>query len=150
MSPTVSQWPLAKWFRKLIFLLLQMLFLMPVSLLECIAHRSFSEKEKLSALSITQSLTMFPECRSDHHELQPQLRKGYMLKRLQLLTRVTENFFFYLAWADIDVIHINKCSYSTMESNLLFDFVHYSTFIVLNIMDHLLKLPVRTKLNRKY
>lgn len=75
-----------------------------------------------------------------------------MLKRLQLLTRITENFvfvfFFHLAQTDIDVIYINKCSSSAIESNLLFDFIHYSTFIVLNVMDHLLKLPVRVKLNK--
>lgn len=45
--------------------------------------------------------------------------------------------------------YLCKCSYGAMKSNLLFDFVHYSTFIVLNIMDHLLKLSVRHKIKHK-
>lgn len=36
-----------------------------------------------------------------------------------------------------------------MASDLLFDLIHYSAFIVLDIMDHLLKLPVRNEVKHK-
>lgn len=70
-------------------------------------------------------------------------KKGLHAKEVATPHSEPENFVFSLSQAGITCS--DKFSYSALESNLLFYFVHYSTFIVFNIMDHLLKLPVRDK-----
>lgn len=63
-------------------------------------------------------------------------------KEVAIPHSVTGNFiFFHLLQAGIRC-YLHKCSHSAMASDLLFDLVHYSAFIVLDVMDHFLKLPV--------